>query len=327
MKLPELYRLIQVLTPEEKAALDDHFRNNGYDSQNLYRQFFDYLLGYSGRFDEGKFNQFIQNLGIQDSTLRIYRERIYDEVCEVLTLLHSKEDLVLAIRQHLRLAKSFILKKHFVAARKELKKAQKKEDKIKHPASRFEIETTLAHILFLEDRKNIDKLLQAHHEVAVQAAADFSRDANIYLGYQQLFRQGTRQKGEDMKESLQTIIDFFDSIERPADANLETRIYYTSAKIRIAYECKRSAEIYDLAKELYQVFNTNPTYKESQQHSYFTTLDHYLSGLNMRLNFTEMKQVLENLTLPDGYQWNPHKLSFELFPKGCYEIDRGLFER
>ena len=293
MKLPELHRLIQVLTPEEKAALDDHFRNNGYSITSLYRQFFEYLLTDSGEFNEADFTAFAGKLGLKDGTLRNYCKRVYEELRFVLLHLRSREDLVLAIRQHLSLAKSFIQKEHFAAARKELKDAQKKEAKIKHPNSRFEIEMMLAHILFLEDRKNIDKPLQTHHDLAEQALQDLHRDANIYLDYQQLFRHGMRQKSKDVEQAWQELMEKFDKLELPDDVNIETRIYYTSVKVRIAHYRNEIAEVYRVAKELHQIFEDSPAIKESQQHSYFTALDNYLTSLIMQKRFGEVKQLLD----------------------------------
>lgn len=302
MKLSELHQLIHALDKEEEDTVVQHFRNSGYGPDSLYRKLFEYLIQNPPPFDPDHFADFSNENGLNDGTLRNYCKRIYNEVRHFLLQLNAQKDQLLIIRRHLCMAKLLVQKELYAAAKTELKKAQQVENEVKHPSSRFEIETVMAHILYLEDHKKIGKPVNSHHEIAGQAAADFQRDATIYLAYQQLYRHDMRQKDEAIIKAREAIATQLDEIELPDDANLETKIYYISLKMRIAYDRNQRKDVHRWAEQLYLLFKENPSTRVEEQQAYLTTLDHYLSALNIRSLHQEMQLILQELEAVDAQE-------------------------
>ena len=86
-------------------------------------------------------------------------------------------------------------------------------------------------VLFMEDHKNIDTLLQGHLDQVEATVKEFQQGASINRIYHALYRYGLRRKGQRSWEELEEELQ---KISFPKQLDLISRFRYLSAKIKIA---------------------------------------------------------------------------------------------
>lgn len=291
MKFPVLYDFIHSLN--EKEVVDVFFKESGYNNQSKYFLLYDFLATYHGEFQPDLFEAFLSSEGIKAATSRIYSNRIYEQIMDVLLSQKAHEDYLFTVQKHLAQAKILWKKEQLDLALFELKRAKDIEKNYNFPSARFEIEMMEARILFQKNEKDVSKPLAKHHKEAQKAVDTFVRDAQIQITYQAVFNYQLRAKNVD--DEWQALATDFSKIPFPENSNLETLLYFCSVKMKIAYWQKATDQILYWTEKVYRLFQDNQAYQQIHPLAYLFAVDNYLIGLSHARDFSKFQEILDEL--------------------------------
>ncbi len=296
MSFQPLHQLLRDLTVSEREAVRLTFEGRKRSKQLLV---FKYLDELAGEFQQEHFQQFCQANNLNDANLRKIKQRLTDDIIDVLREYQASRDPVFKLQQLLANARLLVQKERFELAKDELKKAGKQEKKINSASIRYEIQALMLEILFLEDHKNIDTPLQDHLDQAEQAAEEFRQSATINRIYHALYRYGLRRKGQKSWKELDLELQ---SIPFPKKLNLVAKFRYVSAKMKIANLQQAPQEVLKWAERGYEVFTEKQEYRKDFIRYFIAMIDHNLSAVGILGYYDKMPpllEVLDNLSVEE----------------------------
>ncbi|MEL6656595.1 MAG: hypothetical protein AAFP77_30525 [Bacteroidota bacterium] len=289
MAFKPLHQLLQVLTAQEREAVRHAFENRKHSKQLL---IFRYLDGIAGDFQQEHFEQFCQVNRLTNANLRKIKQRLSDDIIDLLREYQAARDPIFKLQQLLANARLLVNKERFELAKDELKKATKQEKKVNSASIRYEIQALMLEILFMEDHKNIDTALQDHLDQMEVTAEEFQQSATINRIYHALYRYGLRRKGQRSWEELEEELQ---KTSFPKQLDLISRFRYISAQIKIATLRKDHHKFLEWAEKGYQIFTEKEEYRQNFTRYFIAILDHKLMGLGLLEEYHKMPPILAEL--------------------------------
>ncbi|MEO0728661.1 MAG: hypothetical protein AAFZ63_29255 [Bacteroidota bacterium] len=291
MAFRPLHQLLHALTAQEKEVVRHAFEDRKQSKQLLV---FRYLDGLAGDFYQEHFEKFCQTHGLTDANLRKIKQRLTDDIVNLLREYHAAKDPIFKLQQLLANVRLLVQKERFELAKDELKKASKQEKKINSAGIRYEIQALMLEILFLEDHKNIDSPLQDHLDQVDQAAEEFRQNATINRIYHALYRYGIRRKGQ---KSWEELAEELQRIPFPKKLDLVAKFRYISAKMKIASLQRDHQKVLKWAKKGYEIFTEKPEYRsrESYIRYFIAIIDHNLMALILLGRYNKLSPLLKEL--------------------------------
>ena len=289
MTFQPLHQLLKDLTAPEREAVRLAFKDRKQSKQLLV---FKYLDERAGDFQQEHFEKFCQVNGLNNANLRKIKQRLSDDIIDVLREYQAPKDPIFKLQQLLANVRLLVQKERFELAKDELKKASKQEKKINSAGIRYEIQALMLEILFLEDHKNIDTPLQDHLDQAEQAAEEFRQSATINSIYHALYRYGIRRKGQKSWEELAKELQ---KNPFPKKLNLVAKFQYISAKMKIASLRRDHQKVLKWAEKGYEIFTENEEDRKNFTRYFIAVLDHNLMALILLGRYNELSPLLSEL--------------------------------
>ncbi|MEL7247736.1 MAG: hypothetical protein AAFO03_04935 [Bacteroidota bacterium] len=131
MAFKPLHQLLHALTAQEREVVRQAFKGRKQSKQLFVFRYLDEL---ASEFHQEHFEKFCQANGLTDANLRKIKQRLGDDIIDVLREYQAARDPIFKLQQLLANARLLVKKERFELAKDELKKASKQEKKSTRPA-------------------------------------------------------------------------------------------------------------------------------------------------------------------------------------------------